>query len=351
MGGCHSAVKKAFTGKGCNHTPKGYVDVMNDIVSQSIYNASNTVTAIAEAGQIVSIECDPDLPDGLEVFEANSACKTCMTQVFDGIDSQHAFERKLWPGTEAEVRLPINQEYDMTMDRIESCGQSVCKACVLVDASQKSFVDVDVKQFQTSEFKEAVNVNMSQLINSMLTNNQDVLSSLMSILGTTERNKVEEKIRTRIESILTQNFYQGLGAQIDSFQNIVINTSSSVRKIQQQTMFNVISRYVSDQNVGAQITTQQTLQTIASISNTQNTLGSAGQLVFQTKDALQKILGGTVGKIFLASVGFLALTVLCIILLIIYRIFSGQVKGKVFNEEVEQINIPQMAYQPQSRSL
>ena len=111
MGGCNSSVKKAFGGKGCHHTPQGYVNVLNDIVSQSIYNGINAVSSIAESGQIVSIECDPSLPDGLETYEGNSACTTCMNQVYDGLDAQHQYERDAWKGTEAKVRLSLEEEY------------------------------------------------------------------------------------------------------------------------------------------------------------------------------------------------------------------------------------------------
>jgi len=343
MGACQSQLASIpllsgalMKAAGCGHRTKDVlIDAVNNIVSESYTQALTTCASSAVASQSIVMKCHPasynanGSPTDF-VYEENAACKACMSDVFKGMSDQHADEKQKWSdGGAAKVRLPIDTEFQLMYDRLETCGLTMCKACVLVNATQESLLSSVSRCKDNADFQSNYESNLGNNITAQLNNNQDVLSSLANLLQKPDVTSVSQTIQNSITNVTKQEFSNSLVAALSSAQTVVIDSNGGtvVRNLLQNTTAASVVQFMSKEDVAQQAFASDWLKEAAAIANDQNTLSDVGEVIGQGGVTLAKTLESIVGKILLAVLVFLGVVVLFIACMIIYRLLRSTSHG------------------------
>ncbi len=320
------------TKKNCSKSKQAIVQATNTIIATAIVQSINQCSSSDISVQAITIKC---LPTGSEVYENNSSCKNCFTEVFNGVLAQHQLERKLWSeGKEARVRLPIDQEYVLTMGRLGSCGIISCKACPLVNVSQANILRNDQASggetcIQKMKDKNLFLSNLGTLIKQQLVNNQDVLAGVAQAFADKDVTSLSEKITNQISSNVSENFLNSVVQEMETSQIIQLNTGSSTtfRNLSQYSCFNVALESVTESEIAQKSISDAVFSEIATVINKQNTLNDVGEVVFEATVGFTEAISNVVGKVMLAVLALLGSVTLAIVGYGIYKTVSTSARA------------------------
>jgi hypothetical protein len=306
--------------------PEVLIQSVNDIVSQSIVTTLNSCQAYALASETIDITCKPVITGvTFDVYEGNPACRACMDMVFTGLMDQHELEQEQWVKGPATVRLNINDEYTLMKNRLEECGLTACKACVLSNSSQASFIDEKNNCMADDSFTTAVQNEIGSNIATQLSSNQDVLSGVADALGNKDLTSITTTLKSQISNVVTTNFLKTMLSSIQTSQSIVVNANGSTRAnvLVQSSTFAMVSSYVTSQQVATKVFSDEFTQYVSNVALSQSTLDNVGAIFADGGTMLAKTLDSIVGKILLAVLIFLAIIVLFIVGMLFYRMFRN----------------------------
>lgn len=308
--------------------PEVLLDSVNTIVSNSIMDSLNTCDEFSLARQTIRITCDPKLSgQTFSVFEANPSCTACMQRVFTGLFDQHQAEQFQWDKSSARVRLPIDTEYQSMVDRLEVCGLTACKACVLSNSTQSSFINQSNSCVASAAFKSTFESNLQSNISTQLLNNQDVLSGVASALGNKDLNQISTTLSGQITQSFKSDFFTRLGSLLSDSQSVIVNGDSNNSNIVQSSSFSMINSYVTKEDVATSAFTKEFVDAVSAVAENQNTLGSVGELLVQSSTIMAKTLDSIVGKILVAVLILLLVVVVAIVSFALYRVIKNTSKA------------------------
>lgn len=325
--------------KGCHKTPEALVQSTNEIIASAIIKSSNKCNQQSDILQDITIECQPNLTGAdIRVWEENRACRQCVNAVFQGMLSHHALERRTWikdAADQVRVRLPIDEEYGLMLQRLELCGITQCKACALTNVTQANVLSKDDTDcYSKLQDASQFSLNLRSLLRESFLNNQDVLSGASQALGKKGVESLTEEVATRIESQVNENFLISVTSLMQSQQVLSLKSSTTLNanNISQQNAFNIALTQVQNSNVTLNVIDQSVFNFIASVSNQQNTLNSVGETVFEATVDIAQALEGVVTRIMFAALALLAATVLVLLGYGFYRgvksLWNGQSDDK-----------------------
>lgn len=210
----------ALAGSSCGKpTRELLLNSTNDIISNTIVQRMLACTQSADKFQLIEIKCQPS-----GVFESNAACSQCMKNVFQGIIDQHQYELSEWKRNEVKVRLPIDQEYNQMVQRLESCGISFCKACSLVNATQESvitsFDQCQSTLINSDSFKADLGANLATELN----NNQHILSGVAEAMGNKDLATITNNLVSQLTTNMNETFQARLVSRVSESQTIRLDS-------------------------------------------------------------------------------------------------------------------------------
>ena len=331
--------------KGCNKSRDAIIQSTNEIVATAIVLSVNNCGDLAEVSQEIEITCDPRVAEGT-VYEQNSSCQACYTGVFDGMLAQHALERKVWAdGGAVFVRTPIDEEYQLLLNRVQSCGINTCKACALSNVTQANIIQQNTNCENILRDSEQFQTNLTSLIQEQLLNNQDVLSGAAQALGAQGVNQITEQVSNQITSNVNQEFLDNVVNRISQSQVIRINsnTSTTFNNVTQLSAFNIALEEVTTNNIVLRSINLEVFDTIAEIANEQNTLNDVGEVVFQATIDFSSAINNVVGQVMIAVLIGLGVVVAFIVGYALYRFIKRtSVKQEKLQKQVQmsRANLP-----------
>lgn len=323
LGGAYFSTKKS-----CGKSTTALIQATREIISTAVVLSINQCASDDTSLQGITITCNPNLASD-EVYEQNAACGTCNRNVFDGVLSGHQQEREVWNrGGSVKVRLPIDDEYVLTLGRIGTCGMISCKACSLANVTQANILNINSNCYQQVESSTNFQNNLTGLVQQQLLSNQDVLAGAAQVLGERNVSKLTERIVDRISSNVNSTFLNQVVAQMKSSQIIQIDsgTSVSLNNISQYNAFNVVLNEVTEEQVVEKSINTAVFASIAQIANQQNTLNDVGEVVFEATVDFTKAVDNSVGQVMFAVLAALGAVVLAIIGYAIYKFVKRTAK-------------------------
>ncbi len=329
---------KPFSSKsGCDPTKQAVIRSTQEIIATAIVTSLNLCTTFAAIDQQINITCNPILQDPSSVYEGNLACGQCNLNVFDGMLAQHRLERKVWDqGGTVQVRLSIDEEFILLMQRIATCGLVSCKACSLMNVTQANILTQNEGGGQNICYNQvrdvnAFKANLGSLVSQQLLSNQDVLAGVAKAFGTNDTVNITQNIVSYVSSNVDQDFLTLVASSMQSAQtiDIVSATSVFVNNISQSTAFNIALESVTTNQIVEKSFSDQVFQTIEQVANDQNTLSSVGQVLFTSSVTFVSAIHSAVGQVLIAVLVALAVVILAVIGFGIYKLIRNSLQSAI----------------------
>jgi len=332
------------------------VQQANDIVATIMTNIATYCVSDDISDQILNIECNPPLTSG-KVFENNDACLKCLDNIVFERTSYYNLQESLWKSGEQKpkVRLPINQDYQNTIQKFIDCTTSnICKACVVQDISQKTLLSsvIDCKAF--SNVKNTIDQQLMESITQKLTNHQDVLSPLARMLGASNSDDVVENLANRASTLLSVSVISNIQQQISSFQTLSINfkTKGLTKNITQNSAYHSVQSYLQKTNLMNNIFTELEWKQLEDLINDQTTITALGDLTTKAIGILTKVLKSVLGKIVIFILILIGIIFTGIILYISIKLIKKEIQQQLQNPQDSRSRDPSnptFQYQGQGR--
>jgi hypothetical protein len=308
---------------GCDKTASSLVKAVNEIVTASIVRTITQCDQQTTLVQNVRVSCNPTVAEGDEVYEDNAACTLCLQSVRLDQEERDRLERARWQNdpNRAKVIQTKDAMYASVLRGMEICGLSVCKACVLLNATQRNIFDASMSCVQSSITASAITSNLENILRQQLESNRDVLSATLQDLGVESVESVVQNVATSISQNITSEFLSSLKQVVNSFQTIQIVSNSSIRAngFTQGSIITGVQSFVSSQSVALKSIGEARFQAIADIIARQNTLNDIGQVIFASTVTFARALDSSVGLIMFAVLGILGIIAIIVIVYLVYR--------------------------------
>lgn len=308
----------ALAGSSCGKpTRELLLNSTNDIISNTIVQRMLACTTSNTSLQLIELKCQPS-----GVYESNAACSQCMQNVFQGIIDQHQYELSEWKRGEVKVRLPIDQEYNQMVQRLESCGISFCKACSLVNATQesviKSFDQCQSTLITSDSFKADLGANLATELN----NNQHILSGVSEALGNKDLGTITNTLVNQLTTNMNEDFQDRLVSQLSQSQTIRLDSTGSFNGdgLLQKSAISVVSEFISTAQVAQNQISSEFADYVASVAQSQTSLSELGEMVGRSGVIMSQTLDSVVGKVLIAVLVVLGVIVGFILVFVMYRV-------------------------------
>jgi hypothetical protein len=238
-------------------------------------------------------------------------------------EERDRLERARWQNdpNRAKVIQTKDAMYASVLRGMEICGLSVCKACVLLNATQRNIFDASMSCVQSSITASAITSNLENILRQQLEANRDVLSATLQDLGVDSVESVVQNVATSISQNITSEFLSSLKQVVNSFQTIQIVSNTSIRAngFTQGSIITGVQSFVSSQSVALKSIGEARFQAIADIIARQNTLNDIGQVIFASTVTFARALDSSVGLIMFAVLGILGIIAIIVIVYLVYR--------------------------------
>ena len=318
---------------GCDKSADSLVAALNEIVTASIVRTITRCDQQTILVQDARVSCLPEVADGDNVYEDNAACTLCLQSVRLDQEERDRLERARWENNPSGATVIQTKDamYASVLRGMEICGLSVCKACVLLNSTQRNIFDASMSCVQSSITTAAITSNFETLLRQQLTSNQDVLSATLQNLGLDSVDSVVQNITTSIQQTITSEFLSSLKQVITSFQTIQVVSNTSIRAngFTQGSIITGVQSFVSSESVALKSIGEARFKAIADIITEQNSLNNIGQVIFASTVTFAKALDSSVGLIMFAVLGILAIVVVVIIVYIVYRFVVRKKQNKI----------------------
>lgn len=298
------------------------IHVMNTAITQSMIQAINSCSTISQIRQNLSVLCKP--PDGT-VYEENSSCGSCITNVFLGFQSQHQLENRTWTKAtrtqDITVKTPIDTEYALFLERMKTCGLGHCKACVLTNITQSNLSSNYGDCTATTNVQQDFESSLQSILKQQLTSNNDVLSAMIQTFKNPNVTSLLSDVVNQISVDMFTHMLTGIRSAIQGNQYIQVKSSSNtvVNNVSQSAAFDAVYAMVSQRDYATRLNIQSQLDQIATIIEQNTTLNDVGDAVFGSVITLTESFDSVLGVAIITLFSVLAAVLFFLILLVIYR--------------------------------
>lgn len=298
-------------------------NVMNEMTAQIIVNIQLSCNANSESYQLGDIECTPD-PSAL--FEANNSCKSCIDKIKNGAVQYYINQQKLWESGAIlpAVNKPINEDFQTIIQGFIGCTR-VCKKCIVQDVSQSTFTEQQTNCQAFNNVSNSISQQLTDSVAQQLTNNQDMLAPLATLLGHSHTSEVIHDITTRMSVQITDTVLQDIVSQIKSDQYLYIK-SGTVRGITQNSTYKATVDYLAQNNIFNGVFTDNQWDDLNTLYNDQNTIDGLGNAVVKGVQYLQKLINNVVGQVVLFVLILVGVVFIGIIIYIVANIIRNAIR-------------------------
>jgi hypothetical protein len=309
---------------------KGLITLTNEIVSNSIVKTMTRSIPESTVTQDVELLCDPsktkldkDNPN-ISVYEENSSCTRCINNVKNDLEAHIALEKLKWDSSEIKVRQPIDTFYSDILEKLETCGVTVCKACVFSNITQSNILNANADCIQNFRDTSGIQGNISSLLKQQLLNNKDALAGVVSALKDDNLESITDNISNRITSTMSENFFKELSSRIQDSQTLVVKGSNiKLNQLSQDATFTIIEKYVDKVNIALLAYSSETFKALAIEINNQNTLNDLGDVVFESSISFVNALDSSIGKVMFAVLISLGIVFVSVIIYSLYAFIKN----------------------------
>ncbi len=318
---------------GCDKSASSLIKATNQLITSAIVRSVSKCDQQTTLVQDLSVSCDPKMADDSFVYEDNAACTACLQSVRLDLEERDRLERARWQRDPANATVSQSKDamYGSLLRNLETCGLSVCKACVLLNVTQKNVFDGSMGCIQASLTKTAIISSVETLVRQQLLSNQDVLSAALTTLGVDTLDKVVQDIKTKLEQNVSSEFVTTIRQAVSSSQTIrlVSDTSIKTNVFSQNSIATAVDSLVTNENVALKAIGQASFNSMAKIINEQNTLNDLGQVIFASTVTFAKAIDSTVGLVMFGVLGVLGVIVIGVLIFVIYRIVRRRLQTSV----------------------
>jgi hypothetical protein len=287
--------------------------MVNSIVADVFVNVSLTCKNTARSEQIINVNCvqhldtgsyfaDPKItqkvPVDAQPHENNPTCRECMADILVDKKSSYQLQRAQWNHKPATVNLPVDQDYQQSIDAFINCGH-FCKSCVYQNLSESTLINIDLNCKSYNTIKNQLTQKLSAQITQQLTNNKSFLAPLAQMLGAKTTQAIVFNLTPRVQDKITQEIVAAVSNTVKNTQNITIvgTDGTLVNNVSQVSAFNSVVAYFSKTKLFNSIFTDQQWKTLQVLYNDQNTIGDLGNTIVAEISDLSKMLTSVVGKV------------------------------------------------------
>lgn len=292
--------------------------VANVFVSIALYCNSADI-----GSQTISIECDPP---GSKVYETNDACSTCIKNIVDSATQYYSLQRSTWATRPARVDKPIDSDFQNIINSFVTCTTQQCKYCDVQNVSQTNIIKSTTGCNAFNQVKNSLSQKLTTAVSQALTNNQDMLSPLATMLGASTYSEVVNTIVNNISAVITDNVISNIQSSIDAQQNLTINNGNVVNGITQSSSVTVVQNYLTKTGIINSIFSDAQWKDLENLINEQNTINSLGNVVTQAVSSLSKLLTNVVGKVVIFVLVLVGVLFVGIVIYIITQVVRKELK-------------------------
>lgn len=304
------------------------VNEMNSMVASVMVNIALFCNTQNTSSQTIDIECKPQVSDPSSVYEANGACRKCMEDVVSSQLAYYNTQRAAWTNRPATVEKPIDSDFQNVINEFVICTTQQCKACNIQNVSQLNTIKTTLGCNAFNNVQNSVAQKLVAQIDQSLTNNQDMLSPLATMLGASTYSDLVYNIASRMSAVMTENVISNISQTISSQQNMTFNQDSSVsiQGLTQQTAETAVQNYLQKTNIMNSVFTDAQWKTLQDLVNEQNSIGELGATITKAVGYLSKLLTNVVGKATLGVIVLLAVVFLGVVLYISTKLIQKELK-------------------------
>jgi hypothetical protein len=306
------------------------VNMTNDMVATIFTNIALSCNGETMSTQTTDINCLPPVtnPPPQNVYELNSGCQKCFNDIVVSQQEYYNFQRELWAAGEQNpsVKKPIDQDYQNVIAEFIACTAN-CKACNVSNVSQKTTISSVINCTSFNTVKNNIDQQLVASITQNLTNNQDGLSPIATMLGTTSTQDVVTNLTNRISSKITDTVIANVSQQISASQTLnIMAGSTNINGVQQQSAYSSITTYLQKTNIFNTIFSEEQWTVLQTLLNDQNTLGDLGNVVVKGATYIEKMLTNSVGKVVLFVLIMVGVVIAGVVLYVISQLIRNAVQ-------------------------
>lgn len=304
------------------------VNEMNSMVANVMVNIALFCNTQNTSSQTISIDCQPQVSDPNSVYEANVACRKCMSDVVQSQLAYYNTQRAAWTNRPASVEKPIDSDYQNVINEFVICTTQHCKACNIQDVSQLNTIKTTLGCNAFNNVQNSVAQKLVSQIDQSLTNNQDMLSPLATMLGASTYSDLVYNIASRMSAVMTENVISNISQTISAEQNMVFSQDASVaiQGLTQQTALTAVQNYLQKTNIMNSVFSDAQWKTLQDLVNEQNTIGTLGNLVTKAVGYLSKMLTNVCGKVTIFVLILVAVVFVGVVLYISTKLIQKELK-------------------------
>jgi len=245
------------------------VSVANTMVANIFVNLALYCSSTNEAAQLVNIQCHPNEID--PPYEMGSQCQDCFQGVADAAKRSYDQQRELWSSRPPSVRGSIDSDFQSVIQDFVTCGVQKCKLCPVSNVSQNTIIRSTTSCEAFNNVQNTVSQQLMVAISQQLTNNQDMLAPLATILGASSTNQIIYNLTNRMMASITDNVVTNITNQISTNQTVTVASndggSLSVTGITQNTAATAIQKYLGNIGIFNSIFSQDQWTLLEALSN------------------------------------------------------------------------------------
>lgn len=293
---------------GGNTSQQAVVNGINSMVADVFINIALFCNSNSTSQQTVNIKCQPYTDSATIIWELNPGCQKCIQGIVDAQLRYYKFQQDLWANRAPSVQGSIDTDYQNVISEFINCGSTACKACSVQNVSQNTVIQTVLNCAAVNNIQNTLNQQLTAQITQNLTNNQDLLSPLATMLGASTTNSMITNLTNRIEALITTNVIADITQQISNNQVLNITGSGgslNVNGSTQDSAFNSIMTYLGTNNIFNNVFQQAQWDVLQDLINEQSTIDTLGNLIPKSVGDLEKLVSNIVGQIVLAVLGMI----------------------------------------------
>lgn len=146
--------------------------------------------------------------------------------------------------------MPIDTDFQEVIAAFVACSSTACKACPVQNVSQVNVIQSTLNCSAFNNVTNTISQNLITAIDQKLTNNQDMLSPLATMLGASSYSSVVTNIANRMTALITDNVISAVQQNIDAQQKLVFTGSSTTSSgITQQSVYTATTNFLQNTNL------------------------------------------------------------------------------------------------------
>jgi hypothetical protein len=236
--------------------------------------------------------------------------------VIDIHKAKYRLIRSVWESSTANIAKPIDEDYQEVLSGMHACGKR-CKACHFKDFSQSTVISSLTTCKSMATIANTLNQHVFDQVQQTLSNNQDMLAPLATMLGASSTQSVVYNVSNRITTKITNQVISSITNTISNNQNIVVD-SGIVTTVTQQSAYNSVLHFLSKTQIFNSIFTDEQWKLIQASYNEQNTIDTLGNATVKEISTFSKMITSIMGKIVFFMFVLVAAIVFFIVLYVVY---------------------------------